>query len=108
MGNYNNIRAYSEFAHKVAPYGGPDQFVKEVASKTYAVGIEKGIQKTRVKEVGIGAIAFVAGIAIWEGGKCIIRKYNNYRQEIKDKDTKDNKVNEEYNVDKNRIEINIY
>ena len=40
MANYENIKEYAEFSHKVAPIGGPEAYVKKVAELCYKKGAE--------------------------------------------------------------------
>ncbi|MCR5836948.1 MAG: hypothetical protein K6G88_10625 [Lachnospiraceae bacterium] len=76
MGNYNNIKPYSDFSHKVAPYGGPGKYVEKVAKDSF----EEGVQTEKATELGKGICVLVGGIAIWEGGKLIFSKIINHRQ----------------------------
>lgn len=76
MSNYNNIKPYADFSHKVAPFGGPEQYVKKVADKNFAAGV----QAEKSTELGKGAVLLTLGLAAWEGGKFAVNKYKQYRQ----------------------------
>ena len=60
MANYENIKPYAEFSHKVARHGGPEKYVENVADLHEKRGFEKGYQlglKKGMKRVSIGALA---------------------------------------------------
>lgn len=92
MSNYNNIKPYADFSHKAAPFGGPEQYVKKVAQKNFAAGI----QAEKSTEFGKGAILLALGLAAWEGGKFAVHKYIDYRQrKLNEAIEEANKANEE-------------
>ncbi len=77
MSNYNNIKPYADFSHKAAEYGGPEQYVKLVAQKNFAAGI----QAEKSAELGKGTVLFALGIAACIGGQYAYKKYIEYKQD---------------------------
>ena len=76
MSNYNNIKQYADFAHKVAPFGGPEQYVKNVAKKNFAAGI----QAEKTTELKKTVLLLALGLTAWESVKIAVNKYKQYRQ----------------------------
>ena len=75
MGNYNNIKPYSDFSHTAAGRGGVEKFLSELQSASYNNGRmdERGVLIWEIPLVG------GAAIGLWELGKCCVRKIKRAR-----------------------------
>lgn len=63
MGNYENIRPYAEFAHMVAPYGGPEQYLNDYGDARYECGkIDQREADKAAIFTAIAGTAFVSAV----------------------------------------------
>lgn len=73
MGNFENIKPYSDFSHTAAGRGGVDKYLSELKSASYNHG--------RMDERGALAweipLAAAASVGLWELGKRCVRKIKN-------------------------------
>ena len=100
MANYNNIKKYAEFSHKVAPHGGPEEYVKKVAEVSEKLGREKGYQQGIKTGFSRGVGTTLLGLAILGlscfGGKKIYDKVKeSHESKQRDLSTELEKVEQE-------------
>ena len=70
MGNYENIRRYSEHMHEMAQAGGVDAYLAQHAKDNFDLGV--------LAEKKTEGLKFLIGggmlLGVWEGGKYIYRR----------------------------------
>lgn len=69
MANYENIRPYSELAHKAAQFGGPKNYLQQHAQAYFSMGV----QHEKSTEGWKGAVLVGIAIGAWELCKAGIR-----------------------------------
>ena len=76
MGNYNNIKPYSDFSHTAAGQGGVEKYLSELKSASYNHG--------RLDERGALAwelpLAATVTVGLWELGRFCVRKIKSARR----------------------------
>ena len=70
MGNYENIKPYSDINHIMAQHGGVDKYLNHIEN----IGRQKGILEEKNASVRKVTIAAVSAIAFWESGKWVLKK----------------------------------
>ena len=70
MGNYENIKPYSDINHIMGQHGGVDKYLKLIEE----LGKQKGIIEERNASVRKMLIAAGSAVVCWEGGKFVYRK----------------------------------
>ena len=103
MGNYENIRPYAEFAHKAAPYGGPEQYLSDYGDARYECG--KIDQKEADKSVIFTVIAGTAlASAVINFG---IQKYREIKRKRAQKEAEQAKDAYLKEVSKDRVDAEV-
>ena len=109
MANCQNIQPYSNMAHLMAQYGGPDLFVKCVLRKGYQMGV-RNERKTELWKiplaVGLGFVICKVNDLVqnrWKAYKkekvCQQTDCNNERTELQDKTKKKKKSSSTTNTE---------
>lgn len=70
MANYENIRPYSELAHKASLFGGPQEYLQQHAQAYFNMGVQH--EKSTEGWKGVVLVGIVIGV--WELGKAGIRR----------------------------------
>ena len=74
MSNVDNIKPYSDFAHKAAQHGGVDDYLNELEASSY----DKGINDAHEKLIKNSPYILAGILLVWEGGKVIFKKGKKY------------------------------